>query len=91
MPGANHFPAKLIYLRLCLATVIHNLKWVKITHTCLIRDHHLQLLMFTVIAGLYRAMFFQLIAVRTVYSRCAICMTEAQLYHGYAVCVDTLL
>ena len=26
------------HLRLCLATAIHNLKWVKITHICLIWD-----------------------------------------------------
>ena len=26
------------HLRLCLATAIHNLKWLKITHICLIWD-----------------------------------------------------
>ena len=26
------------HLKLCLATAIHNFKWVKITHICLIRD-----------------------------------------------------
>ena len=40
---SNPYPAKLnffffIHLKLCLATGIHNFKWVKITHICLIWD-----------------------------------------------------
>ena len=44
----NPYPAKLIYLNfqplevvmwLCLATAIHNFKWLKITHICLICEH----------------------------------------------------
>ena len=39
----NPYPAELIYLifthlKLCLATAIHNFKWVKISHICLILD-----------------------------------------------------
>ena len=32
----NPYPAKLIYLKLCLATATHTFKWLKITHICFI-------------------------------------------------------
>ena len=43
MAHLNHFLAKLLYLifthlKLCIATAIHNFKWVKSAHICLIWD-----------------------------------------------------
>ena len=59
---------------LCLATAIHNFKWLKITLTCLFELKHLQILMFKhAFHSQYQRFNWRLKRIKNDYSRAQRC------------------